>query len=52
MRMLLLENRLDVSLYLLDGERGVAVFKCGDEVLAEDVPAGGVAGDFGRLDAD
>ena len=42
----LFENRLDVYLHLLDGERGVAAFEGGDEVLAEDVAAGGVSGDF------
>ena len=36
----------DIGLYLSCGERGCAAFECRDEVLAEDIPAGGVMRNF------
>ena len=33
-------------LHLVDREWGGGTFKCGDEILAEDVSACGVVGDF------
>ena len=40
------QKGLDVFLHLVDGEWGGGAFECGDEVLAEDISARGVVGDF------